>query len=61
MARGSLLLWGVAAVCIALAGTLRLCAYLQIEKAGAFWAEYGLVLILLSVGLERFPIRLTIS
>jgi hypothetical protein len=50
-ARGSLLLWGLAAVCIALAGTLRLCTYLQIEKAGAFWAEYGLVLILLSVGL----------
>jgi uncharacterized membrane protein len=38
-ARGSLLLWGLAAICIALACTLRLCAYLQIEKAGAFWAE----------------------
>jgi uncharacterized membrane protein len=50
-ARGSLLLWGLAAVCIALAATLRLCAYLQMEKAAAFSAEYGLALILLSVGL----------
>ena len=48
--RGSLLLWGLATVCIALAGTLRLCAYWELQKAGALWAEYGLALILMSVG-----------
>jgi hypothetical protein len=50
-ARGSLLLWGLATVCIAFVGTLRLCAYWELQKAGALWAEYGLMLILLSVGL----------
>jgi hypothetical protein len=50
-ARGSLLLWGLATACAALAATLRVCAYLELQKAGALWAEYGLILILLSVGL----------
>jgi hypothetical protein len=49
-ARGSLLLWGLATACAALAATLRLCAYLELQKAGALWAEYGLTLILMSVG-----------
>lgn len=49
-ARVSLLLWSLAAACIALAGAVRLCAYLQIERAGPLWVEYGLTLILLSVG-----------
>jgi hypothetical protein len=49
-ARGSLLLWGLATVCMALAGTLRLCAYWELQKAAALWAEYGLALILMSVG-----------
>jgi hypothetical protein len=48
--RGSLLLWGLATVCIALAVTLRLCAYWELQKAGVLWAEYGLALILTSVG-----------
>ena len=43
-------LWALAAISIALAATLRLCRYLQIEKAGALWTEYGLTLILSSVG-----------
>jgi hypothetical protein len=48
--RGSLLLWSLATGCIALAVTLRFCAYLQIEKSAPLWAEYGLILILSSVG-----------
>jgi 4-amino-4-deoxy-L-arabinose transferase-like glycosyltransferase len=44
-----MLLWALAAICIALTATLRLCGYLQIEKAGALWGEYGLALILSSV------------
>lgn len=48
--RGSLLLWGLATACIALAGALRLCAYWELQKAGALWADYGLALILMSVG-----------
>jgi hypothetical protein len=49
-ARGSMLLWALAAISIALTATLRLCVYVQLEKAGALWAEYGLALILSSVG-----------
>jgi hypothetical protein len=48
--RGSLLLWGIATVCIASAATLLLCTHLNLQKADALWAEYGLMLILLSVG-----------
>ena len=50
-ARGSMMLWALAAISVALTATLRLCVYLQIEKAGTLWAEYGLALILSSVGL----------
>ena len=50
-ARGSLFLSALAAVCIALTATLLACVHFQIEKAGALWAEYGLVLILSCVGL----------
>jgi hypothetical protein len=50
-ARGSLFLSALAAVCIALTTARLACVYFQIEKAGALWAEYSLVLILSCVGL----------
>jgi hypothetical protein len=46
-----MLLWALAAISIALAATLRLSVYLQMDKASGLWAEYGLALILSSVGL----------
>ena len=49
-ARGSLLLWGIATASAAIAVTLRLCAYLELQNASTLWAEYGLTLILMSVG-----------
>jgi hypothetical protein len=48
-ARGSLLLWALAAASGALGAVLHLCVYLQIDKASTFWADYGLPLILLTV------------
>jgi hypothetical protein len=43
------LLWSIAATCAAVAVTLRVCTYLQVAKAEPYWAEYGLVLILVAV------------